>query len=217
METKQGQGDLRMADILQLDESKANNLFRSRFIRYQKLAAELGDAAAYEAMLEKYPAQQKALMGTFIDQASLAEGFTKAVPLLGLMGFKTEVVDVSQNGIDATLEIQRVCPFLGLAQEYGFATPCRLFCEMEQEAARRAFPGLNAEILSKKAEGACVCVFKYERAAQTAGAMAPESAPGLLARSGQFFQLVPTLGRIGFRMLKMRFSQATTGQIAEEK
>ncbi|MFE4106628.1 hypothetical protein [Almyronema epifaneia] len=205
MEEKRGQGDLRIEDILTFDESKANSLFRKRFVRYQKLAAEIGDDAAYEAMLEKYPAQQKALMGTFIDHAPLAEGFSKAVPLLALMGFQTEVVDVSQNGIDATLEIQRVCPFLGLDKEYGFETPCRLFCEMEQEAARRAFPGLKAEILSKKAEGACVCVFKYERAAQTMTAPAT-TAPNLIARLVGFVRLVPSLIQVGIRMLKMRFS-----------
>jgi predicted ArsR family transcriptional regulator len=205
MVQKQGQGDLRMEDILNLDESKANNLFRKRFVRYKKLIEELGEEQAYEAMLEKYPQQQKALMGTFIDHASLAEGFTKAIPLLGLMGFQTEIIDVSQNGIDATLEIQKVCPFLGLDQEYGFKTPCRLFCEMEQEAARRAFPGLKAEILSKKAEGACVCVFKYERAADTVTEMAT-ARPSPVAKAIQFVRLIPTLAQVGIRMLKMRFS-----------
>lgn len=202
---KQGQGDLRMVDILNLDESKANNLFRKRFIRYKKLVEEMGEPQAYEAMLEKYPQQQKALMGTFIDNASLAEGFTKAIPLLGLMGFKTEVVDISQNGIDATLEIQKVCPFLGLSQEYGFETPCRLFCEMEQEAARRAFPGLKAEILSKQAEGACVCVFKYERPAQTVIETVTNPS-SIFTKAIEFVRLVPTLFKVGMRMLRMRFS-----------
>ncbi|MBE9060626.1 L-2-amino-thiazoline-4-carboxylic acid hydrolase [cf. Phormidesmis sp. LEGE 11477] len=202
---KRGQGDLQMADILQLDESKANNLFRKRFVRYQKLAAELGDDAAYEAMLKHYPAQQKALMGAFIDDNSLAKGFQKAIPLLGLMGFKTEVVDVSQHNTDAALEIQRVCPFIGLAEEYGFDTPCTLFCEMEQEAARRAFPGLKAEILSKKAEGNCVCVFKYERAARTPLVTQCTAEKRNLANAlGQFARLGPTIVRIGFRMLKMK-------------
>jgi predicted ArsR family transcriptional regulator len=205
MVEKQGQGDLRMEDILKLDPSKANNLFRKRFVRYQALVEEMGEAQAYEAMLEKYPQQQKALMGTFIDNASLAKGFTQAVPLLGLMGFQTEIMDVSQPGIDATLEIQKVCPFLGLEQEYGFETPCRLFCEMEQEAARRAFPGLKAEILSKKAEGACVCVFKYERPDQTVTEQAIAT-PSILTRVVTFVRLIPSLIQIGIRMLKMRFS-----------
>lgn len=205
MTEKQGQGDLRMVDILNLDESKANNLFRNRFIRYKKLVEEQGESQAYEAMLEKYPQQQKALMGHFIDHASLAEGFTKATPLLGLMGFKTEIIDISQNGIDATLEIQKVCPFLGLDKEYGFETPCYLFCEMEQEAARRAFPGLKAEILSKQAEGACVCVFKYERPAQSITEVVINQ-PRILTKVIQFLRLVPTFVTIALRMLGMRFS-----------
>ena len=205
---KRGQGDLRIADILQLDESKANNLFRKRFIRYQKLAAKLGEDAAYEAMLKHYPEQQKALMGVFIDNARLAEGFQNAVPLLGLMGFETEVVDISQHNTEAVLEIQRVCPFLGLAEEYGFEEPCSLFCEMEQEAARRAFPGLKAEILSKKAKGDCVCVFKYERATRTPLATEiTEEKSGLTGKPYQLVRLVPTIVRIAFRVLKMRLNK----------
>jgi hypothetical protein len=122
-----------------------------------------------------------------------------------LMGFRTEIVDVSQNGIDATLEIQKVCPFLELAPEFGFATPCRLFCEMEQEAARRAFPGLKAEILSKQAEGDCVCVFKYERPAQTE-IVATSKSPNILARGIRWLQLVPNLVQVAIKMLKLRFS-----------
>ena len=205
MGKKRGQGDLRMEDILTLNESKAINLFRNRFIRYKKLVEEMGDEAAYELMMEKYPEQQKALMGTFIESATLAEGFSKAIPLLRLMGFKTEIVDVSQNGTDAALEIQRVCPFLGLDKEYGFETPCRVFCEMEQEAARRAFPGLKATILSKQAEGDCICVFKYERPAQTETKFT-KNAPSFFSQVIDLVQLVPALIQVGVKMFKMRFS-----------
>jgi hypothetical protein len=205
MGDKRGAGDLRMEDILNINESKATKLFRNRFTRYKKLVQEMGDKAALEVMMEKYPQQQKALMGTFIDRETLAEGFTKAVPLLGLMGFTTEVVDISQNGIDAALEIQRVCPFLKLAKEYGFATPCEVFCEMEQEAARRAFPGLKASILSKQAEKACVCVFKYERPARQVTTTS-QSTPSIFAKAIALIKLTPTLMRVGIEMLKMRLS-----------
>ncbi|BAY49701.1 hypothetical protein SAMD00079811_73300 [Scytonema sp. HK-05] len=203
---KIGAGDLRMEDILNINESKALNLFRNRFIRYKKLAAEIGDEAAFEKMMEKYPDQQKALMGAFIDNATLAEGFKKPIPLLRMMGFITEIVDISQNGIDATIEIQRVCPALSIAKEYGFETPCYLLCEMEQEAARRAFPGMKAEILSKQAEGDCVCVFKYERPAQTI-TKSTQNTQSAFSKVKNLFQVVPILLKIGLKMLKIRVSK----------
>jgi hypothetical protein len=202
---KIGAGDLRMEDILNIDESKAMSLFRNRFVRYKKLAKEMGDEAAFEKMMEKYPEQQKALMGAFIDNATLAEGFKKPIPLLKMMGFVTEIVDISQNGIDATLEIQRVCPALSLAKEYGFETPCYLLCEMEQEAARRAFPGLKASILSKQAEGACVCVFKYERPEQQV-TQSTKNTSSIFSKVINLFRVVPVLIQIGIKMLKIRLS-----------
>ena len=200
-------GNLRMEDIINLDESKAVNLFRKRFQKYKNLVAEKGEAAAFEQMMEKYPEQQKALMGTFIDNNTLAKGFTQAAPLLGLMGFVMDVVDVSQNGTDAALEIQRVCPVLSIAKEYGFDSPCRVFCEMEQEATRRAFPGIKAEILSKQAEGDCVCVFKYERNADNllvAKSDTQNNVSQVISRVLSFMGLIPSLFKVGFKMLKMR-------------
>ncbi|MBW4491092.1 MAG: L-2-amino-thiazoline-4-carboxylic acid hydrolase [Trichocoleus desertorum ATA4-8-CV12] len=202
---KVGAGDLRMEDVLNMDASKAMNLFRNRFIRYKKMAEEMGDAAAYEKMLEKYPEQQKALMGAFIDNATIAEGFKKSIPLLRPMGFITEIVDVSQNGTDAALEIQRVCPALSLAKEYGFESPCRILCEMEQEAARRAFPGMKATLLSRQADGDCVCVFKYERPAQSATEL-EKNTPNLFVQIVEIVRLLPILLRAGIRMLKTRLS-----------
>lgn len=206
MADKMGAGDLRMKDVLNMDKSKAMNLFRNRFIRYKKLVKEIGDEAAFEKMLEKYPEQQKALMGTFIDNASIAEGFKKSIPLLRPMGFITEIVDISQNGTDAALEIQRVCPALSLAKEYGFEKPCRVLCEMEQEAARRAFPEMKASLISKQADGDCVCVFKYERPDQMVTKSA-KNAPSVLSQTIDLVRLFPTLLQIGIKMLKMRFSK----------
>lgn len=204
MGNKIGGGDLRMEDILNMDESKAMNLFRNKFKRYKKLVEEMGDEAAFEKMMEKYPEQQKALMGAFINNTTLAKGFKKSIPLLRLMGFITEIVDISQNGTDAVLEIQRVCPALSLAKEYGFETPCRVFCEMEQEAARRAFPGIKASISSKQADGDCVCVFKYERPAQTV-TESTKKTPSIFSQVMDLVRVVPTLIQIGIKMLKMRF------------
>jgi predicted ArsR family transcriptional regulator len=76
------------------------------------------------------------------------------------------VVDISTSSSDAVLEVQRKCPVLDLSAEYGFARPCHVICEMDIEATRRAFPGIQGEILCTQADGACVCVFKYERKTQ---------------------------------------------------
>jgi hypothetical protein len=202
---KQGQGDLRIADVMAFDPSKANNLFRRRFIRYRTLVEEVGEANAYDTMMEHYPQQQKALMGTFIDSATLADGFSKAIPFLKLMGFDTEVIDISQNGIDAVLEIQRVCPFMALAQEYGMDSPCQLFCEMEQEAAQRAFNPLKASILASQQSGSCVCVFKYERPARTSTTREKVSAGSSMSMLN-LVQLIPTVAKVGFRLLKTKLS-----------
>lgn len=207
MDEKMGTGDLRMQDILNMNESQALKLFRNRFNRYKKLVEDIGEAAAYEKMLEKYPEQQKALMGAFIDNNTLAEGFKKSIPLLRQIGFTTEIIDVSQNGADAALEIQRVCPFLPLTQEYGFENPCRIFCEMEQEAARRAFPEMKASLLSRQAEGDAVCVFKYERPAQTA-IKSVNNPTSSVTQVIDLVKLVPTLIQAGIRLLKMRLSKS---------
>jgi predicted ArsR family transcriptional regulator len=207
MESDLVTGNLRMEDIIKIDESKAMKLFKNRFKRYKKLVEEIGDEAAFEKMMEKYPEQQKALMGTFIDNNTLAQGFKKASPLLGLMGFVMEIVDISQNGTDAALEIQRVCPVLSIAKEYGFEQPCRVLCEMEQEATKRAFPGIKAVILSKQAEGDCVCVFKYERPIKKviASTTAMQSVfTQLLNRVLSLVGLVPSLINIGIKMLNVR-------------
>ncbi len=207
VETDLVTGNLRMEDIINIDESKAATLFKNRFKKYKRLVEELGEAAAFEKMMEKYPQQQKALMGTFIDNNTLAQGFKKASPLLGLMGFVMEVVDISQNGTDAALEIQRICPVLSMAQEYGFNSPCRVFCEMEQEATRRAFPGMKAAILSKQSEGNCVCVFKYERPINqviASTAQISNTTSHLINRFMETIGLIPSLAGIVIKMLKIR-------------
>ena len=205
MTEKMGAGDLRLEDVLNMDKSKAMNLFRNRFIRYKKLVEELGEVGAYEKLLEKYPEQQKALMGTFIDNDTIADGFRKSIPLLRPMGFITEIVDISQNGVDAALEIQRVCPALSLAKEYGFETPCHVLCEMEQEAARRAFPDMKATLLSRQAVGDCVCVFKYERPARTVAEL-KQNTPNIFVQIIDILKLVPKLIQAGIKILKTRFS-----------
>lgn len=142
-------------------------LFRQKFETFKHLAAQGGNQFAWEKMLEGYPERQKKRMGSYIDAASLAAGFQNAIPAFRQMGMEMDVVDISSPSVDAALEVQRTCPFLGLAAEYGFTRPCDIICEMDVEATRRAFPGLTGEILCTQADGACVCVFKYERKRST--------------------------------------------------
>lgn len=201
-----GIGDIQMADVMKMDSSKALSMFINRFAAFKKLADEIGEDAAFEKMMKAYPEQQKAFMGAFIDNTTLAKGFTDATPIFRIMGFTMDVVDISQEGTDAVLEIQRVCPVLSLAKEYGLESPCRVLCEMEQEATRKAFPGMKAAILSRQAAGDCVCVFKYERPAKTA-TLKNQNKPRLFSRILDLIQLTPKIIQIGINLLKNRFSQ----------
>lgn len=142
-------------------------LFRRKLETFKQLAAQGGDEFAWEKMLEGYPERQKKQMGAFIDAAPLAAGFREAIPAFRQMGMDMEVVDISTPSTDAALEIQRQCPVLHICTEYGFTRPCHIICEMDVEATRRAFPEIKGEILCTQANGACVCVFKYERKGST--------------------------------------------------
>ena len=199
-----GIGDINMSDVMKMDLSKALSMFRNRFATYKQLADEIGEDAAFEKMMLKYPAQQKAFMGAFIDKTSLAKGFIDAKPIFRIMGFNMEVLDISQPGIDAVLEVQRVCPVLSLAKEYGLESPCRVICEMEQEATRKAFPGMKAKILSRQADGDCVCMFKYERPAKET-TMQPPNTQSVFGRILDLIRLTPKIFQIGINLLKNRF------------
>ena len=137
-----------------------------KFSKFKELSEQLGSDEAWEKMLDGFPEQQQHRMGPFIDHATLAEGFTKAIPFFKSAGMEMEVVDISNNNMDAALEIQKVCPYLEICKEHGFDTPCHVICEMDVEATHRAFPEMKGEILSRQAFGSCVCLFKYERAAK---------------------------------------------------
>ncbi|MHC5727493.1 MAG: L-2-amino-thiazoline-4-carboxylic acid hydrolase [Nostoc sp.] len=203
-----GIGDITMNDVMQMDSSKAVSMFRNRFAAYKKLADEIGEDAAFEQMMLAYPGHQKAFMGAFIDNTTIAKGFTDAIPIFGIMGFKMQVIDISQEGKDAALEIQRVCPVLSIAKEYGLESPCRVICEMEQEATRRAFPGMKAAIISKQADGDCVCMFKYERPAKGLE-VKPEKTPSLFSHILDLIRLTPKILQIGINLLKTSLSKGS--------
>ena len=142
------------------------DLFRQKFERFKKLKEEMGEEKAWEKMFEVYPERQKKNMGRFIENNTLAEGFREAIPQYTQVGMEMEIVDISNKGMDAVLEIQKICPALPYYKEYGFEKPCTLICEMDGKASKIAFPELKGEFLCTQAEGACVCVFKYERKAK---------------------------------------------------
>jgi uncharacterized protein YbjT (DUF2867 family) len=136
---------------------------RDRFEQFARLRAQYGTAKAIEMLREGLPERQKTLMGPFITGVSLAEGFRRSIPIFEQLGMDMEVVDLSNQGKDAVLEIQRVCPYRELAVEFGLPTPCQITCDLEVEAIQKAFPEIEGRILSKLASGDCACLFKYER------------------------------------------------------
>lgn len=138
-------------------------MLKKKFEQFKQLKEELGEEKAWEKIFEGYPERQRKNMGQFIENATLAEGFSKAIPFYKQIGMDMEVVDISNNDIDAVLEIQKTCPVLSVCKDYGFEKPCGLICELDVRATREAFPGMKGAILSAQANGESVCLFKYER------------------------------------------------------
>ena len=138
-------------------------MLKKKFEQFKQLKEEVGEEKAWEKSFEGYPERQKKNMGQFIENNSLAEGFSKAVPYYKQIGMDMEVVDISNNDMDAVLEIQKTCPVLSICKEYGFDKPCDLICALDVRATKEAFPGMKGAILSAQADGDSVCLFKYER------------------------------------------------------
>lgn len=138
-------------------------MLKKKFEQFKQLKEEVGEEKAWEKAFEGYPERQKKNMGQFIENNTLAEGFSKAVPYYKQIGMDMEVVDISNNDMDAVLEIQKTCPVLSVCKEYGFDKPCGLICALDVRATKEAFPGMKGAILSAQADGDSVCLFKYER------------------------------------------------------
>ena len=109
-------------------------------------------------------------MGPLIAEVSLAEGFRCSIPIFEQLGMDMKVVALSNQGQDAVLEIQRMCPYRELSAEFGLSTPCQITCDLEVETIQEAFPEIQGKILSKLASGDCACLFKYERESSSASA-----------------------------------------------
>jgi predicted ArsR family transcriptional regulator len=140
---------------------------RRKFARFRALSEKHGESEAWETMLVGYPEAQKERMGPMLAMPTLAGAFRAAIPFFAAVGMEMDVVDISNRGIDAVLEIQRVCPYMEVCRAFGFDTPCHVICELDMAATRLAFPEMNGEILCRIAHGSPVCIFKYERTVKT--------------------------------------------------
>ncbi|NTW83438.1 MAG: L-2-amino-thiazoline-4-carboxylic acid hydrolase [Chlorobiaceae bacterium] len=139
---------------------------RKKFARFRELTDRFGEEKAWETMLEGFPELQKQRMGPLLALPTLIEGFMQSIPIFNSIGMDMVAVDISNRGIDAALEIQKVCPYLDVCREFGYETPCHVICELDMEASHRAFPEMKGEILCRQAFGSPVCIFKYERPAK---------------------------------------------------
>ena len=142
----------------------AEAFIRKRFQTFRELSATVGEEAALQQLFSGYGEQVKQRMAPYLAAATLAEGLRSAVAEFSRNGWDMEVVDISTNGMDAALEIQKVCPARDICREYGYEKPCFLICDPDGPAIRSAFPELRAVTLCRQADGDCVCLFKFERA-----------------------------------------------------
>jgi len=137
-----------------------------KLIEFNELNKLHGPELAWEKMLEGLPEKQKKRMATFLAEPTLFKAFTRAIPFFESAGMEMEIVDLSNKGSDAVLEIQKYCPYLQICKEYNIETPCHIICDIEIESTRQVFPEMKGEILARQAFGSCVCLFKYERPAK---------------------------------------------------
>jgi len=141
-------------------------VFREKFATYKKIQDASGEKKAWDTLFDGYPERQRKNMGRFLEKhATLAEAFSEAIPFYKQIGMDMQVIDVSNRGRDAVLEIQRTCPCLEfhIHEPFGFEKPCRVICEMDVAATEAAFPGIKGSVVASQAAGSCVCIFKYER------------------------------------------------------
>jgi predicted ArsR family transcriptional regulator len=138
---------------------------RGRLARYLTLREEIGEGAAFEALLDGYPEQQRRLMAPYIESKPLADGFREVRDLFAELGIREEIVDVSTPERDAALEVLTVCMCRNACEDMGVTETSPLLCELDFEATRRAFPGMAIDVHHRMVDGAFACVFRYSRPA----------------------------------------------------
>ena len=139
-------------------------IFRKKFETYRTVLDEAGEQQAWDVLFDGYPERQRKNMSR-IETASLFDAFSEAIETYKQIGMEMDVCDISNNGKDAVIEVQKVCPAMAIAKEFGFEKPCKIICEMDMAASNIAFADQNMQIsiLCRQADGDCVCIFKYER------------------------------------------------------
>jgi hypothetical protein len=73
-----------------MEQSQAIEMFRKKFEMYKKIMDEKGEAKAWEELFKGYPERQKQNLGKFIDNASLAEGFSKGIEMYKQFGMEMQ-------------------------------------------------------------------------------------------------------------------------------
>ena len=139
-------------------------IFRKKFETYRKVLDEAGEQQAWDVLFDGYPERQRKNMSR-IETASLVDAFSEAIETYKQIGMEMDVYDISSKGKDAVIEVQKICPAMDIAKEFGFDKPCKVICEMDMAATQIAFADQNMQIsiLCRQADGDCVCIFKYER------------------------------------------------------
>ena len=139
-------------------------IFRKKFETYRTVLDEAGEQQAWDVLFDGYPERQRKNMSR-IETVSLFDAFSEAIETYKQIGMEMDVYDISNNGKDAVIEVQKVCPAMAIAKEFGFEKPCKIICEMDMAASNIAFADQNMQIsiLCRQADGDCVCIFKYER------------------------------------------------------
>jgi hypothetical protein len=143
-------------------------LFSKKLETYRRIADKDGEKKAWDTLYKGYPERQRKLLGSFLKKGeTLAQSFAKGIPMYKKNGMDMAVVDISNSGRDAVLEIQRVCIILKheLHKKYRIKDPCTVICQMDIDATEEAFADVDMKgrILSAQAKGDCLCIFKYER------------------------------------------------------
>jgi hypothetical protein len=142
--------------------------------RYLELRDEHGPDRAREMALAGMPQRQAARLGPALAAPTLADGLGPAVPALAAIGLRVEFLDISTPEEDAAVEIMLDCSCRAAAAELGRETIEPVLCELELEAARRAFPDFGIRTLARQADGRHVCAFRFSRRSGSAPGQAAD-------------------------------------------
>jgi predicted ArsR family transcriptional regulator len=145
---------------------EAEEMFREKFVSYKAVLDKDGPEVAWNTLMEEYPERQRKNMGPLIDKMNLHQAFEKAIPVYASFGMRMTAIDISNQGLDAVLEIHTVCPFTEMAAKLGLERPCPVVCDMDVAATDVAFDDITGKVLTRLTDGDAVCMFTYTRKAK---------------------------------------------------